>query len=183
MITPRAIEAFDAFATAAARAALGEATQVDPIPALPEPPPTGDGRAVVMSICDYAFRALTFLHFDDDAATRALVCAADGADPAQLDARAFEDRICETANLLSGAINRELARTFPDVGMSTPLTVMRGAAARLERLRPSHVGHFRLGTEAGAALALTVCICAFAHVDFERPPADATQACGELEMF
>jgi hypothetical protein len=139
-------------------------------------------QAAVLTVSSYLFRLTFMLHFSDDAVTRAHF-----ADPARVAAdalqeQAFMDAIRECGNVCCGNLNRDLVRVFPHLGMSTPNILDRRCADHLSKLGAGHLQHFALLDGDGPQFAVTVCVNAFAVLDFTAELAEE-EATGELEMF
>lgn len=145
---------------------------------------TSRGGVVMLTVASSSFSLVLFLHFDTDAVSRAQMAALHGLDAAEMDAQAFEDALAETGNLFCGALNRELGRVFPLVGMSTPHRLDGHCVDHLALLRHGHVRHFRLGLDDGTQRVASYCVCAYGDIDFVPPPAPVEDVgVGELELF
>jgi len=140
-------------------------------------------KMVVLTVTSYMFRALTILYFTMNKATKQHLTQINRADVASMDDTAFIDVICECGNIACGALNRELARHYPHIGMSTPNILDNNSAAYLSALKPNHVQHFKVRINDVLTMHATLCFCAFADVDFTVDMTQAEESSGELEMF
>jgi hypothetical protein len=183
MISHRARRAFDEMLSTSLRGTFaGAATGFAPVPGLEQ---VGERQAVMLSVAACRFRLMLFLHFDADAATRALLARLKGlAEPAPSD-QWFLDALSEYGNLSCGALNRELGRAHACLGMSTPHVVERDSLLHLGLLRPGYLRHYRLELAGGHRFHVTLCVCEQGVLDFEPPPPQEApaQAAGELELF
>lgn len=181
-VSPRAIAGFDHFVAQAVKSALclpgGECQVV---------PAEGEARereVVMLTVSSYVFRALLFVHFDRDAATRAHFAALAQTPMESMSDERYIDAVMECGNLCCGALNRDLAAFYPHIGMSTPCILDRNCLAHVEGMRPAFHRSYRAELDAGVALHVTLAVCAFADIDFPfEPRAAEEESAGELEMF
>jgi hypothetical protein len=139
-------------------------------------------QAVVLTVSSYVFRLTFMIHFSSDDLTRAHFAALNPVAASDLDDREYLDAIRECGNVCCGNLNRDLVRFFPHVGMSTPNIIDRRCVDYIDKLGEGYVQHFVLSDEAGPPFAVTVCVNAFAEIDFTGDFAD-TEETGALEMF
>ncbi|WP_431261635.1 hypothetical protein ACQ859_15145 [Roseateles chitinivorans] len=200
-ISERARQGFDQFVQHCMRTTLVPAGQTETgITALDAvmPEPASSARAastaprvtasrgvvVMLTVASSSFSLVLFLHHEVDAAARARLAAQHGLDPAETDGQAVEDAMSEAGNLFCGALNRELGRVFPLVGMSTPHRLDGHCIDHLRLLRHSHVRHFRMTLSDGSHRLASYCVCAYGDIDFVAPPAVVEDvSVGELELF
>ncbi len=177
MISPRAQDSIDRIFQRAARSRLALASDDDCSIVPASEGMAGDAEVVVLTISSMTFRLLLLLHFREDAPTQAYFLRG-GAD------RTLREAFVEIGNLCCGAINQELARHFPDVGMSTPYLLNARCVPHLGELKPDHAASYTITIAGTVRLDATLCVCANAPVDFV---ADTTVVvednCGELELF
>jgi hypothetical protein len=140
-------------------AAVGEATNV-----------------VILTISSIAFRLLLILHVDEDTAAVEYFTK----DSAE---RPFREVFQEICNLCCGAINQELLRYFPDLGMSTPYMLSARCLPYLEGLKPDLLATWAVTINNSVELAATLCVCAHAPIDFAADVSVAEDTSGELELF
>ncbi|UXH79070.1 hypothetical protein [Roseateles amylovorans] len=146
------------------------------------------GAVVMLTVASSSFSLVLFLHHEADAASLAKRPTQHGLSPAHGDEQAAQealaDALAETGNLFCGALNRELGRVFPLVGMSTPHRLDAHCVDHLALLRYGHVRHFRMALDDGSHRLASYCVCAYGDVDFIAPPVAAGDVgVGELEMF
>ena len=188
-VSQRALEGFDRFVIEGIKSAFGLPASECTV-ALSEPAALGEHEVVMLTVSSYRFRVLLFIHFERDRATLNHLAALGHLDAAArtagaaLDAEGFVDAMMERGNLCCGALNRELSRFFPHLGMSTPCILAGNSMEHLESLRPTITRHFRAELGPTVTLRLTLAICAFADIDFASGEEDVELAAsGELEMF
>jgi hypothetical protein len=139
-------------------------------------------QAAVLTVSSYVFRLTFLLHFADDAPTRQHFAAVARTSAEDFSQQAFMDAIRECGNICCGNLNRDLVRVFPHLGMSTPNLLDRRCADYLGKLGAGHVQHFALLDGGGPQFVVTVCVNAFAELDFTADLAEE-ETTGELEMF
>jgi hypothetical protein len=183
MISPNAQKAFQQM--------LGRAVQASPLVApggscvvLPEPDLSrlSAEQMVVLTVSSYAFRLTLLIHFSPDAKTYAHFAAANRLALEQMGEQAFIDAISECGNMCCGNLNRDLARIFPHVGMSTPNIIDRRCMVYLDKLGQGLQQHFVLQQADGPGFGISLCVNAFGPLDFAADFA-ATEETGELELF
>ncbi len=164
------------FARAAqASLAIGDADRVTVEP-LAMAQPVDTAHILVLTVASYVFRLLTVFHLNDDSATRDYF--ARGAPD-----RDFAEIVGEVGNLCCGAMNRELGEHFAHTGMSTP-TLLGGACLRfLDELKPAHLARQRIVINDALTLHATLCLCAYAPIDFRVDAHAAAPVSGALELF
>jgi hypothetical protein len=192
-LSERARSGFDRFIMAATRSAFALPSSECSVTPIEEPAASGAHEVVMLTVSSYRFRVLLFIHFQRNDATRMHLAAlandlsggldGSGVAGAMRDER-FADAMMERGNLCCGALNRELSRFFPHLGMSTPCILHGSALEHLGALRPSTTRHYRAELAPGVVMHLTLAICAFADIDFAfGEEMMESNASGELEMF
>ena len=182
-VSERARTAFDRFVTAATCTAFA-LPHADCAVTVLEQAGQYQQDVVMLTVSSYRFRVLLFVHFERDAATRRYLAALGGQDAQSLNDERCVDAMMERGNLCCGALNRELARFYPHLGMSTPCMLDGSSLEHLAALRPSVTRHYRAEPAAGVCLRLTLAVCAFADIDFSiADDTTVVAAGGELEMF
>jgi len=152
-----------------ARAKDGGATQAG----RPQAP---TGQVVVLTISGILFRLMLLLHFNEDDSTRDYFVK----DDAQ---STFGEIVAEISNLCCGAMNQELLRYFPDLGMSTPYMLSAQCVPHLENLKPSYLSSYAIQLGDSVYVAATLCVCAAAPIDFVADVSAVEESSGELELF
>lgn len=138
--------------------------------------------AVVLSVSSYQFRLTMLIQYGDNAATRAHFASVNRMSADDLGEQEFMDAIREAGNICCGNLNRDLVSAFTHVGMSTPNIVDRRCVDYLDKLGADFVRHFEMHDAGGPPFAVTVCVNAFAPLDFTADFSEAEET-GELEMF
>jgi CheY-specific phosphatase CheX len=139
-------------------------------------------RAVVLTVSSYQFRLTMLIQFRNDMATRTHFATFNRMNVAEMGEQEFVDAIREAGNICCGNLNRDLVGAFAHVGMSTPNIVDQRCVDYLGKLSADYVRHFEMLDDAGPPFAVTVCINAFAPLDFSADFSEAEET-GELEMF
>ena len=133
-------------------------------------------NVVVLTISSISFRLLLMLHVKEDVATVEYYTKGDAERP-------FSEVFQEVCNLCCGAINQELLRYFPDLGMSTPYMLSARCLPYLEGLKPALLETWAVTINDAVQLSATLCVCAHAPIDFMADVSAAEDTSGELELF
>lgn len=180
MISAHARDSFDRIFRKAAQARLplhsGDLCEIVPI-ADANVGVSKDTQVVVLTISSIVFRLLLILHFDEDDSTRSYYLNDSTED------RDFQEAFLEICNLCCGAMNQELLRYFPDLGMSTPYVLNACCLPHLHELKPALLSSYSITLDASVRLAATVCVCADAPLDFVADTSAVEETSGELELF
>lgn len=183
MISSSAQHSFERIFHRAARSRLpaqaGDACVVTPAPkglAGERAHGRADAEVVVLTISSVVFRLMLVLHFEDDEATRAYFMP-DGAQGA------LREAFVETGNLCCGAINQDLLRHFPDLGMSTPYVLSAHCVPHLDGLKPDYRAAYNVSINGTVQLGATVCVFTSAPLDFVADEDAVEESGGELELF
>jgi hypothetical protein len=134
------------------------------------------GDVVVLTISSIVFRLILVIHFDEDASTRDYFAR-------NAPERPFQEVFLEICNLCCGAMNQELLQYFPDLGMSTPYVLHARCVSHLEALKPGYLSSHAVTINGSVHLAATVCVCAYAPIDFIADVSTVEDTSGELEFF
>jgi hypothetical protein len=139
-------------------------------------------QVVVLTVSSYLFRLTFLIYFSPDAATYAHFASANNLVLDEMGEAEFADALRECANMCCGNLNRDLVRRIPHLGMSTPNILDRRCVDYLGKLGKGHQQHFVLRNPQGPHFGVSLCVNAFAPLDFvdDQAPAEET---GELEMF
>jgi hypothetical protein len=125
-----------------------------------------ESQVVMLTVSSYTFRLLMFIHFNDDASTRAYLASLVSKSADQLVGEGFSDAIMERGNLFCGALNRDLATYFPHIGMSTPCVLSRIALDHVDTIQPTLVRRYRAQISDSFGLRLTLVLCSDGDLDF-----------------
>lgn len=179
MITAHAQDSFERIFRKAAQARLpldsGDPCEIAPI-AEAGSGATKDTQVVVLTISSIVFRLLLILHFDENDNTRKYYLN-------EADDRPFQEVFLEVCNLCCGAMNQELLRYFPDLGMSTPYVLSARCLPHLRELKPAFLSSYSVTLNGSVPLAATICVCAHAPIDFVADTNAIEESSGELELF
>ncbi len=163
----------------AARANLvmapGDSVEIVMLPdsRLIEPP---EESLVVLTVASYRFRLLTIFHVDPKGPAAAYFDRSEAERP-------FCDVFGEIGNMCCGAMNRELGKHFPHLGMSTPYVLASKCLPFLAELKPGYLSQHRVEINGTVMMHATLCLCAWGDIDFRVDAAAAEESCGELELF
>ena len=180
MISAHAKDSFERIFRKAAQARLpldsGDLCEIAPI-ADASIGVSKDTQVVVLTISSIVFRLLLILHFDEDDSTRNYYLKD------ATEERNFQEAFLEICNLCCGAMNQELLRYFPDLGMSTPYVLNARCLPHLHELKPALLSSYSITLDGSVRLAATVCVCAHAPLDFVADTSAVEETSGELELF
>lgn len=131
---------------------------------------------VVLTIASYTFRLLVIFHVSPERAVRDYFMAAD-------DESDFSEAFGEIANMCCGAMNRDFGNYFLHTGMSTPFFLDGKCVSYLSELRPDFISQHTIVINGALTLHATLCLCAYADIDFHVVHGTHAETTGELEMF
>lgn len=140
---------------------------------------TGDimeREMVVLTISSLLFRVMTIFHIGEDAQTRDYFLG-NTAD------KSLIEYFSEIGNLCSGAMNQELLRYFPHLGMSTPYNLSGMCLPFLNELKPGYVSRHAITINDTVRLYATLYMNGYAPVDFVADQTEVADTSGELEFF
>jgi len=184
MISNRAQSSFDQMLTLGIKASMGGSTpencEVEVVANLKD---IRETNVVMLTVASFLFRISVLIYFSSDDATRGHFARVNNVDPLEMNDQAFFDAIRECGNICCGTLNRELARVYPHVAMSTPNIIERECVNHLESLNVGHLQHFRATTDSDKSFYVTLCVRDYADIDFEWAVAEDTTAAGEMEFF
>ena len=133
-------------------------------------------RVVALTISSMRFKLMVILQVEETEATRDYF----------LRGRAdigFQDVFLEIANLFCGAMNQELLRYFPDLGMSTPYILDAHCLSHLEVLNSHYLSTQMITLNDTVRISAHLCVSAYAPIDFHADDAAVEESNGELELF
>jgi hypothetical protein len=135
------------------------------------------GQAILLiTISSFTFRLLTIFQIAEAPALSAYyVRGAAG--------RSLQEAFAEVANMCCGAINRQLALTWPHLAMSIPQILDTRCLAFVNDLRPQYLSQYALSINEAVKLRATLCLCCSAPVEFAALASEAQESSGELELF
>lgn len=133
-------------------------------------------QILVLTVASYVFRLLTVFHFNDGGAARDYFARSSAG-------RDLGEIIGELGNLCCGAMNRELGQHFVHTGMSTPTLLSGACFPFLKELKPAYQTQHRIAINAQPVIDATLCLCAYAPIDFRADAQIEAVTTGELELF
>jgi hypothetical protein len=137
---------------------------------------TPENRILVLTVASYVFRLLTIFHVNNDKTTGNYFTKRNPE-------RTFEEAFNEIGNLCCGAMNRELGNFFLHTGMSTPYLLDSKCIPFLTELKPTYVSQHRIGINNTVVMHATLCLCAYAPIDFHVDTETVPEETGALEFF
>jgi hypothetical protein len=185
MLSQSAKDGFDMLLMQSLKSSLapaGSAVEVDVLP----PGQIGmiaDSQIVVLTVSSYLFRLMVMFYFTPNDATRAHFARLNQIAVADMSEQTFMDAIAESGNLCCGILNRDLGNFFPHIGMSTPNVIDRQCAAYLQQLNCQHVQHFSIEQDQAPRFYASLCVSAYADIDFTVAADALGSDTGELELF
>lgn len=184
MISSRAREAFDHLLRQGIKggllAAPEDTCEITVVRDLSEVKQT---KIVILTVSSYVFRSVVLIHFTPDKVTQEHFARINKIQASDMSEQAFYDAIAERGNICCGTLNRELARFFPHIGMSTPNIIDKECSSYLGVLGCGHIQHFKVDINASVHFHVSVCVCDYADLDFAIEAAAEDTSGGELEMF
>lgn len=178
MISSSAISGIDAIFAKAVRNNLAMAPSDDIlVERLPDGPfaPTEE-HLFILTIASFQFKLLTIFHVDSNPLTEQYFRRSEST-------FAFDQVFPEVGNMCCGEMNRDLGIHFPHLGMSTPYQLNRQCVPHLDVLRPGHIARHRITINNELSLHATLCMRAYAPVDFAFVPVAEVQETGTIELF
>lgn len=150
-----------------------------------------DDIVVVLTIASMGFRYMMFLRFRDDPASAAYFSAyfSDYFSADIAPGRALRNALLELGNLCCGAVNQELGRHFPDLGMSTPYVLGGHSLAYIDSLQPDYradlVASISVASiESAVTVGATMCLFTRVPIDFHAgEDVEMAGSDGALELF
>ncbi len=177
MISEQARRGIDHIFIKAARTRLalgcGDTCDIEPLGGVGEMP---EKNIVVLTLSSILFRLLLIFHIDENPATRSYFVK-DASD------KSLAEAFSELGNLCCGAMNRDLLSHFPDMGTSTPYLLSGRCASFLGELKPGYLSHFAITINGAVELHASICLCAYAPIDFVVDMRAVEEETGVLEMF
>jgi hypothetical protein len=125
---------------------------------------------------DFLFKVLTIFHLGEDSETRDYFLQ-------KTTDKTFSEVFSEIGNLCSGAMNHELLKYFPHLGMSTPYVLSSKCLPFLSELKAGYMSRHTISINGSVRLQATVCMYGYAPIDFTVDKTDVVDMTGELEMF
>ena len=138
---------------------------------------------VVLTISSYLFRLITFFYFSKNKETKGHFARKVGAQAKDLGESQFYDTVSEFGNIYCGALNRDLNKYFPHVGMSTPNILEKHCVAYMGALGGGFVRHFKISVNGSVDFHASLCVCDHADLNFVVDTKVVDDSTGELELF
>lgn len=185
MITQQAKDAFDFTMMGALKSALVSSSDDHcDVQVIDDVADVKEKKVVLLTVSSYLFRVITLVYFTLNKETKAHFAAINRVDPETMSESDYLDVICECGNIFCGALNRELAKHFPHLGMSTPNVLDRDCIDYIEELDAGYIKHFKIEINSSFTMHASLAVCDFADIDFYvDTTSNADESNGELEMF
>ena len=183
MLSQSAKDGFDLLLTQSLKNSIvptGIEAQISTLPASVDFP---EKQMVVLTVSSYLFRLMVMFYFSPDAATRGHFARLNNIDEEEMSEQTFMDAIAESGNLCCGILNRDLGNFFPHIGMSTPNVIDKNCAAYLQKLNSQHIQHFAVDMDGSPRFHVSLCVSAYADIDFNVSAEELGSDTGELELF
>lgn len=183
MLSQSAKDGFDLLLTQSLKSSLVPSGGEAQISVLTDVADIPEKKMVVLTVSSYLFRLMVMFYFNQDSATRDHFSRLNNIAEEDMDEQTFMDAIAESGNLCCGILNRDLGSFFPHIGMSTPNVIDKDCAAYLQKLNCQHVQHFAVDMDQSPRFHVTLCVSAYAEIDFSVSAEELGSDTGELELF
>ncbi len=184
MISQPAKDAFDYIMSGALKGALCASPEEQcEVEVIHDTKAITEKKVVLLTVSSYLFRVMTLLYFTLDRNTKQHFANLNKVEPETMSESDHLDVIGECGNIFCGALNRELARHFPHLGMSTPNVLDRDCVDYLDQLDAGYIKHFKVRINDALTMHASLCVCDFADIDFTVDMTQTEESNGELEMF
>lgn len=138
----------------------------------------------ILTVSSPVFRFFTIFYFNVDDIAQDYFCnRPQNTSSHILDNIVCHDAFLEFCNLCCGAMNRELIKHYPYLGMSTPYVLLKKSSDFIHSLNPGYLKHFQLVINEVLILHATLCVCDFGVVDFRVEVNAIEDDTGGLELF
>ena len=184
MISPSACNGFDYLLKMGLKGALApnEEDTFD-FAEVPDISVAKEKKIVILTTASYLFRVIAMIYFTPDTPTRQFLALMNNLPPSGMTDNVFYDVMAERGNIFCGILNRDLAKYFPHMGMSTPNFMERQCASYIARLNGGHVRHVKVTINSDWSFYASLCVCEHADLDFVVDMLEEEASTGELEMF
>ncbi|EJL90878.1 hypothetical protein PMI16_01718 [Herbaspirillum sp. CF444] len=183
MLSQSAKDGFELLLTQSLKSSLAPSGVEAQISTPPDMSDFPEKQMVVLTVSSYLFRLMVMFYFTPNAATRNHFARLNNIDEAEMSEQSFMDAIAESGNLCCGILNRDLGNFFPHIGMSTPNVIDKNCAAYLQKLNCQHVRHFAVDMDGSPRFHVSLCVSAYADIDFSVSAEELGSDTGELELF
>lgn len=183
MLSQSAKDGFDMLLTQSLKSSLVPAGMSADVFTLSDTATIAEDKMVVLTVSSYLFRLMVMFYFSPNAATRDHFARLNNVSEGELSEQGFMDAIAESGNLCCGVLNRDLGNFFPHIGMSTPNVIDKNCAAYLQSLNCDHIQHFAVDIDGSPRFHATLCVSAYADIDFTVVADELGSDTGELELF
>ena len=184
MISQHAKDAFDYLVSTALKGALCAPSESPcEVEIITDTKAITEKKVFLLTVSSYLFRVMTLMYFTLDRQTKQHFAAISKVEPESMSDDDFLDVIGECGNIFCGTLNRELAKHFPHLGMSTPNVLDRDCVDHLSELKAGYVQHFKIKVNDALTMHASLCVCDFADIDFTVDMTEVEESNGELELF
>lgn len=140
----------------------------------------------MLTISSQLFRVIILMHFSRNELFERAVMEALKINNNVLEADKFYDFVGEVGNAVCGAVKRELGRTVPSLGMSTPNRLSQECMKYIRSLKIDFQTHAEVLRDGERLFAASLYLCADHDLDYRvsvSAPREDDVASGELEFF
>ena len=146
----------------------------------------GKRQFIMLTVSSYDFRMMVLLHFARNASSLKYVEETLQLAPDALEQSRYEDYLSEVGNTFCGAYKRELGKSFPYLGMSTPNLLFPESLQYIKTWPVEYETHLRVHDGGQAEFFGSLYIASTENLDFD--PQELTSQVeevetGALEMF
>lgn len=183
MLSQSAKDGFDLLLTQSLKSSLVPPGMTADVSDLADNNGLSEKKMVVLTVSSYLFRLMVMFYFSPDDATRAHFSRLNNVPEDEMSEQAFMDAVAECGNLCCGVLNRDLGSFFPHIGMSTPNVIDKNCAAYLQTLNCEYIRHLAVDIDGSPRFHVSMCISAYADIDFAVDAEELGSDTGELELF
>lgn len=139
----------------------------------------------MLTISSQLFRIFVLLHFTKNEATEQYTADILKAGSATIDDDKYYDFLGEVGNAFCGSLKRELAKTVPSLGMSTPNRLSQDCMKYIDALKIDYECHASAEHHGNPLFYASIYVCADEELNYEvkANAAEDEVDSGELEFF
>ncbi len=149
---------------------------------LAEDPETMD-EAVFLTISSHLFRIFISIHFHIDDRCKHFISTALKDNKGALELDTINDYLCEVGNAVCGGFKRDLGKSIPALGMSTPNILQQGCFNYIKDLNVEHEKILLVKYEGNDLFYASYYFCKHGDLDFDVDVSEDEADAGELELF
>lgn len=139
-------------------------------------------RIVILTASSYLFRLFVLVYVTPDQLAKEYFAGLRNIQNPEMAESALMDTICEAGNMCVGALNRDMSKIFPHIGLSTPNIIDKHCGDYLHSLKCGHIQHFEISIDQKYTFHVSLCVSQYDNIDFSVDTTEV-ESTGELEMF